>query len=74
MKTIIFGLTFITMQISPSRFTHETRSTLYVTRVVFTIRRTRDVTVTTVETDIMTSCIKSTQYITCILVKADTIC
>lgn len=52
-----WSLTFITMYISPSRFTHKTRSTLYVTRAVFTIGRTRDVTFTSVETSVITTCI-----------------
>lgn len=54
-KTIIYGLTCITMYLSPSRFTQETRSTLYVTRVVFTVGGTRRVTVTAVDTAIITT-------------------
>lgn len=52
-------LTCMTIHSSPSSFTHETRSTLYVTRVVFTVSRAWHVAVFTVETSIITSCIKS---------------
>lgn len=50
-------LTCNTFYSSPSRFTERTLSTLYVTRVVFTIGGTRNVTATTVYTGIITTCI-----------------
>lgn len=57
-KNIICHLTCVTIHPSPSRFTFKTRSTLYVTRVVFTIGGAWRVTVSTVETSIITSCVK----------------
>lgn len=53
------SLTFFTMYISPSRFARETRSILYVTRAVFTISGTGHVTVTAVESSIITSYINA---------------
>lgn len=40
---------------SPSSFTQETRSTLYVARAVFTVGRTRGVTVNAEKTGILTA-------------------
>lgn len=51
----IHHLTCITFNSSPSRSTQRTRSTLYVTRIVFTVGRARNVTVTTVDTGFTTS-------------------
>lgn len=62
-KGLICHLTCITVFSTPSMFTCEASSTLYVTRVVFTVRGTGSVTVTAVETSILTSCIKW-RYIT----------
>lgn len=56
-KDNIFHLTCITFYSSPSRFTQGTHSVLYVTRVVSTVGRTGDVTVTTEDTGIFTTCI-----------------
>lgn len=49
-------LTCITFYSGPPRLTCGTRSTLYVTRVVFTVGGTGNVTVTTVDTGIITTC------------------
>lgn len=56
------SLTFLTMYISPSRFTHETHSNLYVTRAVFTISGTGRIAVTAVESSIITSYINADTF------------
>lgn len=61
-KDLIRHLTFVTIHSSPSRFASETCSILYVTRAIFTVCGTRSVTVTAVDTSIITSCIKSNKY------------
>lgn len=53
----ICDLTCIAIYSTPPRFTRNTRSALHVTRVVFTINGTRRVTLATVETSIITTCI-----------------
>lgn len=51
----ICSLTCIAFYSSPPRFTQGTVSTLNVTRVVFAVGGTRDVTVTAVDTAIITT-------------------
>lgn len=50
-------LTCFTINSTPPNFTRGTHSTLYVTCIVFTVGGTRCVTVITVDTGIITSCI-----------------
>lgn len=57
LRGTICHLTCFTINSTPPNFTRGTRSTLYVTCIVFTIGGTRYVTVITVETGIITSCI-----------------
>lgn len=54
---VICDLTFIAIYSNPPWFTRKTRSVLYVTRVVVTINGARIVTLATVETSIITTCI-----------------
>lgn len=58
----ILHLTCFTINPGPSRFTYKTHSTLYVTRAVVAIIRTRCITVTTVKTSIFASCFKNELY------------
>lgn len=58
----ILHLTCFTINPGPSRFTYKTHSTLYVTRAVVAIIRTRCITVTTVKTSIFASCFKHELY------------
>lgn len=54
---LICDLTCIAIYSTPPWFTRKTRSVLYVTRVVVTINGARIVTLATVETSIITTCI-----------------
>lgn len=54
----ICDLTFIAIYSTPPWFTRKTRSVLYVTRVVITLNGAMIVTLATVETSIITTCIK----------------
>lgn len=61
-KEYIRHFTYVTIHCSPSRFTRETPSALYVACPVFTVGGTRGVTVNAVNTSIITSCIKSSNF------------